>query len=135
MKNPADNTEIEALIKKIVTETVLNLKIAGLMNNNRNTAIEKTEYLLNNYNEFKKGYTESGISKKYIEIIENAIKEIQTDEYFSIIPMRYFEKQSREKVAEHFDVSVTTITRHQRELIERLSVLIFSDDVIYELFL
>lgn len=134
MNNPV-NAEIENLIKKIINETIINLKIAGLMNNNRSTAAEKTEYILNNYNEFKKGYTESGISKKYIDIIEKGLKEIRDDEYYDIIPLRYFEKQSREKVAEYFDVSVTTITRHQKELIERLSVLIFSDDVIYELFL
>lgn len=133
--NQPTNDDIEKLIQKTVSATIINLKLAGLMNNNRSTTIEKTEYILKNYEAFKKSYTENGISKKYVEMIDKALKEIQDNEYYEIIPMRYFENQSREKVAEYFDVSTTTITRHQRELLERLSVLIFSDDVIYELFM
>lgn len=135
MEQLGNQKEIEALIKRIVGETVLNLKAAGLMNNTRATAIEKTEYLLKNYESFKQSYTESGISKKYVDIISKALEQIRDDEYFEIIPMRYFENQSREEVAGYFDVSTTTITRHQRDLLERLSILLFSDDVIFELFL
>lgn len=135
MEQLGNQKEIEALIKRIVGETVLNLKAAGLMNNSRATAIEKTEYLLKNYESFKQSYTESGISKKYVDIISKALEQIRDDEYFEIIPMRYFENQSREEVAGYFDVSTTTITRHQRDLLERLSILLFSDDVIFELFL
>lgn len=135
MNQPTNNDDIEKLIQKTVSATIINLKLAGLMNNNRSTTLEKTEYILKNYKAFKKGYTENGISKKYVAMIEKALQEIKDDEYFEIIPQRYFENKSREQVAEYFDVSTTTITRHQRELLERLSVLIFSDDVIYELFL
>lgn len=133
--NQPTNEDIEKLIQKTVSATIVNLKIAGLMNNNRTKATEKTEYILRNYSAFKNSFTENGLSKKYVEMIEKALKEIKDDEYYEIIPMRYFENQSREQVAEYFDVSTTTITRHQRELLERLSVLMFSDDVIYELFL
>lgn len=133
--NQPTNEDIEKLIQKTVSATIINLKIAGLMNNNRAKATEKTEYILRNYSAFKNSFTENGLSKKYVEMIEKALNEIRDDEYFEIIPMRYFENLSREQVAEYFDVSTTTITRHQRELLERLSVLMFSDDVIYELFL
>lgn len=133
--NQPTNEDLVKLIQKTVNATIISLKIAGLMNNNRSSATEKTEYILKNYEAFKKGYTENGISKKYVEIIEKALQEISGDEYYEIIPLRYFEGKSREQAAEYFDVSTTTITRHQRELLERLSVLIFSDDVIYELFM
>lgn len=133
--NQPTNEDLVKLIQKTVNATIISLKIAGLMNNNRSSAIEKTEYILKNYEAFKKGYTENGISKKYVEIIEKALQEISGDEYYEIIPLRYFEGKSREQAAEYFDVSTTTITRHQRELLERLSVLIFPDDVIYELFM
>lgn len=135
MSNQSQSEEMKALIKSIIGETIASLKISGLMNNNRVSTIEKTEYILKNYPALKAGYSENGISRKYIEVLENALKAISDDEYFQIIPMRYFENQSREKVAEYFDVTPPTITRHQRELLERLSVLIFADDVIYELFL
>lgn len=130
-----NSEEVKALIKSIVGETIASLKVAGLMNNSRVSTIEKTEYILKHYPALKAGYTENGISQKYIAVLENALKAISDDEYYEIIPLRYFENESREKVAEYFDVSPTTITRHQRELLERLSVLIFADDVIYELFL
>lgn len=133
--NQPISEDLAKLIQQTVNATIINLKIAGLMNNNRSAAIEKTEYILKNYEAFKKGYTENGISKKYVEIIEKALQEISGDEYYEIIPLRYFEGKSREQAAEYFDVSTTTITRHQRELLERLSVLIFSDDVVYELFM
>lgn len=133
--NQPTNEDLVKLIQKTVNATIISLKIAGLMNNNRSSAIEKTEYILKNFEAFKKGYTENGISKKYVEIIEKALQEISGDEYYEIIPLRYFEGKSREQAAEYFDCSTTTITRHQRELLERLSVLIFSDDVIYELFM
>lgn len=133
--NQPTSEDLAKLIQQTVNATIINLKIAGLMNNNRSAAIEKTEYILKNYEAFKKGYTENGISKKYVEIIEKALQEVSGDEYYEIIPLRYFEGKSREETAEYFDCSTTTITRHQRELLERLSVLIFSDDVVYELFM
>ena len=105
------------------------------MKDNRQTAFQKTEQILKNYNELKKAYSEDGTAKKFVDIIDNALNEILDDAYYDIIPMIYFENQTREMVAEYFDTTVTTISRNKRRLINRLKYLIFADDVIYELFL
>lgn len=126
-------------VKKIIQDTVdctiAKLKLCGLMKDNRQSAFQKTEQILHSYNDMKKSYSENGTAKKFIDIIDAALKELEDDMYYDIIPMIYFEKATREDVAAYFDTTVTTISRNKRRLIEKLKILIFADDVIYELFL
>lgn len=98
-------------------------------------AYEKTEQILRSYPQLKKSYSEDGTAKKFVDIVDNALKELWDDLYYDIIPMMYFEGQSREAIAEYFDTSTTTISRNKRRLLEKLKVMIFADDVIHELFL
>lgn len=74
------------------------------------------------------------ITRKYIEIIDEALSKISDDKYYSIIRMRYFEGKSREQMAEHFDVDVATISRNKNRLINILKIHLFSDEVIAEIF-
>lgn len=127
--------EVSEIIQETVNCTIAKLKMSGLMKDNRQTAFQKTEQILKNYNELKKSYSEDGTAKKFVDIVDNALKELCDDLYYDIIPMIYFENQTREAVAEYFDTTVTTISRNKRRLINRLKYLIFADDVIYELFL
>ena len=127
--------QIEEIVEKTVDRTVAKLKLSGLMKDNRQTAFQKTEQILKNYNELKKCYSEDGTAKKFVDIVDNALKELLSDPYYDIIPMMYFENDTRENIAEYFDTTVTTISRNKRRLINKLKYLIFADDVIYELFL
>ena len=127
--------DIREIIYNTVDYTIAKLKLSGLMKDNRQTAFQKTEQILRNYNELKKSYSENGIAKKFVDIVDNALKEIVDDMYYDIIPMMYFENQSRESIAEYFNTTVTTISRNKRRLVNKLKYLIFADDVIYELFL
>lgn len=113
----------------------MQLKLCGLMKDNRQTAFQKTEQILRSYNDMQKSYSEDGTAKKFINIVDNALKEIEDDAYYELVPMIYFEGLTREEVAEYFDTTVTTISRNKRRLIEKLKLFIFADDVIYELFL
>lgn len=135
MLKKGDNVEVNEIIEETVNRTITKLKLSGLMKDNRQTAFQKTEQILKNYNELKKSYSEDGTAKKFVDIVDNALNEILDDAYYDIIPMIYFENQTREMVAEYFDTTVTTISRNKRRLINRLKYLIFADDVIYELFL
>lgn len=126
---------IREIINETVDCTIVKLKLSGLMKDNRQTAFQKTEQILRNYNELKKSYSETGTAKKFVDIVDNALKEIFDDIYYEIIPMMYFENQSRESIAEYFNTTVTTISRNKRRLVNKLKYLIFADDVIYELFL
>lgn len=127
--------DVNEIIQQTVNSTVAGLKLSGLMKDNRATAYQKTEQILRSYNDMKKSHSEKGTAEKFVIIIENALKSLYNEDYYDIIPMTYFEGKSREEVAEYFDTTTTTISRNKRRLVERLSVLIFADDVIYELFL
>ena len=127
--------EINEIIQDTVNTTIAKLKLAGLMKDDRQEAFEKTEQLLKNYNQLKKSYSEDGTAKKFVDIVDKALIELYDDLYYDIIPMMYFEGQSREAIAEYFDTTVTTISRNKKRLVEKLKCLIFADDVIYELFL
>ena len=128
-----DKNEIQKIINDTVNSTVLKLKIAGLMKDDRKTAYEKTEELLRNYNAFKK--SDHPYTIKLVKKIDAALETIKNDIYFEIIPMCYFDHETREAIAEYFDTTVTTISRNKVKLINKIKPLLFSDKVIYELFL
>ena len=130
---PVQSLDVKQIINDTVNMTVLKLKMAGLMKDNRKTAFQKTEELLYNYESFKK--SDQPYTKKLISKIDAALYEIKSDIYYDIIPLMYFNKETREFVAEHFNTTVTTISRNKTRLINQLKVMLFSDDVIYELFL
>ena len=113
--------------------TVLKLKMAGLMKDNKKTAYQKTEELLRNYEDFKK--SDQPYAQKLVKRIDAALHDIKNDIYYDVIPLYYFDGNTREFVAEYFDTTVTTVSRNKTKLINKLKVKLFSDEVIYELFL
>ena len=129
-----EHEEVKKIIEDTVNATVIKLKMSGLMKDSRKTAYEKTEELLKNYNTFRdiKGHP---CTKRIVNRINLALKEIETDIYYDIIPMFYFEQMTRESIAEYFRTSERTITRNKSRLINLLKIKLFSDDVIFELFL
>lgn len=128
-----NDEEIRKIVDMTVNTTILKLKITGLMKNDRRTAYQKTEELLKNYNTFKD--SDQPYAKKLVIKIDLALNDIKDDIYFDIIPMTYFQDMTREEIAEYFNTSERTISRNKGRLINILKVKLFSDDVIYELFL
>lgn len=125
--------DIQKVIEKTVNATVLKLKMSGLMKDDRKTAYQKTEEILSNYNIFCE--SDQPYAKKITRMIDDALEEVKDDIYYEIIPMIYFQKQSREAAADYFKTTVTTISRNKKKLVNKLKARIFSDDFIYELFL
>ena len=126
--------DVKKLIDETVNATVLKMKMAGLLKDDRRTAIEKLEELLRNYPTFKEIH-DKDYTIKLVAKVDEALKKISGDLYFDIIRMFYFEKMTRENIALEFDTSVTTISRNKTRLLNQLALMLFSDDVIYELFL
>ena len=62
---------IDEIIEDTVNRTVLKLKLAGLMKDDRKTAAQKTEELLRNYPAFK--LSDQPYTKKLCEKIESAL--------------------------------------------------------------
>ena len=122
----------EELIKKTVNETVLRLKVAGLMKNTNKTPHQKTEDLLRNYQAF----TMSGdpAAEKMIQRIEMALRVIKEDPYYDVIIMYYIEGKTREDIADLLNTSVTTVSRNKSRLISRISAVLFSEDYIMQLY-
>lgn len=180
--NCFDKKVIEDAARATAREVVLQLKKQGLIKDSKQTAFQKTETLLYNYNNFKisvedkyaqiRLIIDEGLSRKsnsissfsnqpnyeykndsekaedkiemlqqsiintqgYIDIIDSAIAKIKTDPYYEIITMKYLEDKTREEIAEYFEKDVTTISRNKNRLIKSLSITLFSDDVLQELF-
>lgn len=124
---------IEKIIEDTVNRTVLKLKMSGLMKDDRKTAAQKTEELLRNYPRFK--LSDQPYTKKLCNKIETAMNTIKDDYYYEVISLYYFEGKTREEVAERYNTSETTISRNKKRLVDNLSAVLFSDDVIFQLFL
>lgn len=124
---------VSIAVDAAVNKTVLKLKMSGLMKDSRKTAYQKTEELLRNYREFCE--SDQPYTKKLIKRIDAALEEISDDNYGEIISLIYFDGETREYVAEYYDTTVTTISRNKTRLVNKLKAMLFSDDVIYELFL
>ena len=73
-------------------------------------------------------------TKNFIKVIDAAVIALKGDPYFEIIRLKYFEGQTREEIAEHFEVDVSTISRNKNRLINILQIRLFSDEVIYQIF-
>lgn len=130
--------EVKAYINEAVNEavnkTVLKLKMSGLMRDNRKTAYQKTEELLRSYNDFCKA-EDQPYAQKIVNKINDALSELEGDQYEGLIDMIYFDGESRESAAEYYETTITTISRNKTRLVNKLKAMLFSDDVIYELFL
>lgn len=129
------NTDIHNIISETVNQTVLKLKTTRLLKDERSDTLKKTEWALKNYSLLMRAHSENGTAEKLSIIIKNALKEIENDEYYSVIPMTYFKGEKREKIAEFFDTTETTISRNKKRLLQKLATLIFADEVIEDLFL
>lgn len=76
------------------------------------------------------------VTKNYIQIIDKALRTIKDDPYFETIRMCYFEGMKHSAVAREWGTPVdeTTIGRNKNRLVKKLSIYLFSDDVIKELY-
>lgn len=122
----------DELIRQTVRETISELRRAGMLKENRLNSFKKTEKVLFELEHWKQ--CDSKRTKRFVAIVERALDEIRDDEYFEMIPMRYFEGQTLEQIAEYFDLSVSSVSEIRRRLVNRIRPIIFSDDYIAELF-
>lgn len=126
--------EVQKIISDTVNETVLKMKMAGLLKDDRRTATEKLEELLRNYPVFQK-ITDKEYTVKMVQAVDNAMKTLSDDPYCDVIRRFYFEGQTRESIALDYGCTETTISRNKTRLLNKLKVILFSDEVIFEIFL
>ncbi len=68
-----------------------------------------------------------------VRLVKSALKKIENDKWYDIIPMYYFDGMKIEAIAEELDCSVSTISDNKKRLMNELKVYIFPDTFMEEL--
>lgn len=126
---------IEEIMEKTATRaaeaTIEKLMAKGLIRIDNRSAIDKTINLLYKYEQLK--LSDQSSTLKRVAQVDVALEQIRDDPFYAIIPLYYFEKETRENIAEYFNVSEKTVTRNRKRLIRQMAVILFSDDVIMDI--
>lgn len=72
-------------------------------------------------------------TKSQIRLVKKALDKIKDDKYYDIIPLYYFEGKTFEAVAEECGWATGTVSKHHKELMNKLKVYMFPDTFINEL--
>ena len=95
----------ESEIRKVVKETIRELKRDGLLKDVKTVAYQTTaERLSRHY---------AGAEDEELEI---ALDELRADYYFRVLPLYYGKRMTIEQIAEQMNVEVSTIVRNKRRL-------------------
>lgn len=100
------NDQDRQFIREIVSETIRELKRTGLLKSVSDLAYVEVSELL-------KGYYDDGERDR---TITDALTAIRDDSYFKIIPLYFSYGYTIERIAEVFDVEISTITRNKKRL-------------------
>lgn len=101
-----------------------------ILNERNNTYVYGDETLETRISELKQISVKA---KSQIRLVKSALKKIENDKYYDIIPMYYFEEKTIEEIAEDCEWAVGTVSKHKKRLMNDLKVYIFPDTFIEEL--
>lgn len=101
-----------------------------VLNEKNNTYIYGDETLETRISELKQISVKA---KSQVRLVKSALKKIENDKYYDIIPMYYFNEMTIEEIAEECDWAVGTVSKHKKRLMNDLKVYIFPDTFIEEL--
>lgn len=69
-------------------------------------------------------------TKREITRIDRALETIQDDQYYDIIPMKYWDDVSPEKIAEKLNCDERTYRRNKNRLVNKLKIVLFGSDAL-----
>lgn len=101
-----------------------------ILNERNNTYVYGDETLETRISELKQISIKA---KSQIRLVKSALKKIENDKYYDIIPMYYFEEKTIEEIAEECEWAVGTVSKHKKRLMNDLKVYVFPDTFIEEL--
>ena len=125
--------EIKRLIDDTVNTTVLKLKAAGLLKDDTKTAYQKTEVLLWQYPELKK--VAEPYARRVVAEIDACLADAASDPYVDVIRLYYFKCLTNVACAKELICDERTCRRYRKQLVEKFSTRLASDDFIRELLL
>ncbi len=68
-----------------------------------------------------------------IALIDKCMAALKTDQYYEILPMRYFEGRTHEDIGIYFGCDHSTISRNRSRLVKELSMRLFPNEVAKEM--
>lgn len=69
-----------------------------------------------------------------IDLVDAGLKEIENDQYYKIIELRYLKKESIENISEILNCGVATVKRNRNRLINELCEIIFPEEILEKIF-
>ena len=126
------NEIIDKTANKTARAVVAELRRAGVIKENRLDSFKKTERVLYEYPGWRGSSGRD--TQRFCILIQTALDSIADDPYFDIIELKYFQRWTHERIAEHFGVDVSMISKRRTKLINQIRAVIFSDDFIRELY-
>lgn len=74
-------------------------------------------------------------TERFIKLIDNALETIANDPYFEVVKMHYFKGMKYAAIADNWPVTIdeSTICRNKNRLVKKMSIYLFSDEVINEM--
>lgn len=74
-------------------------------------------------------------TERFIKLIDNALETISNDPYFEVVKMHYFQGMKYASIADKWPVTIdeSTICRNKNRLVKKMSIYLFSDEVINEM--
>lgn len=73
-------------------------------------------------------------TEKMIAFIEAALDSVHADKYYPIIELYYFESMTNDEIAAELRCDESTVRRNKSRLVNALSVYLFSDEVVEEIY-
>lgn len=117
---------IEQAAERAATKTLNKLKDAGRVTYVFSNSFRKTEELLYLYPKLPEGHPER-------KRIDEALKIIEDDDYFGVIPSRYFDRMTIIEISDIYDCKYQNISKKRNKLVKILASELFPEDVLNEI--
>ena len=72
-------------------------------------------------------------TKVILNYIDGILSKFQSDPYYDIIKLKYFDKKTHEEIAEHLQKDVSTVNRNKNRLVNEIKVYLMPNDLITDL--
>lgn len=117
---------IDQAAEAAAIKTLRKLKDAGRITYVFSNSFKKTEELLYLYPKLSEDNPEK-------QRIDEALKKIEADDYFGVIPSRYFDGMTITEISEIYDCKYQNISKKRNKLVKILASELFPEEVLREI--
>lgn len=117
---------IDQAAETAAIKTLRKLKDAGRITYVFSNSFKKTEELLYLYPKLSEDNPEK-------QRIDEALKKIEADDYFGVIPSRYFDGMTITEISEIYDCKYQNISKKRNKLVKILASELFPEEVLREI--